>query len=383
MAQPVTVEALRARPVVGAVDSSVKIPQAVIDAGKRAEDIQRQLAGTAEPPAQSPDGSETDADPSAQPQVPRSTRDEPAAGEPAAGEPAAGDPANWERRFKGLQGRYDHDVRQVKDQLGQMSDQIQRLHSENASLRAARTPPAEPPPTQSLLSEQEIADYGPEFIDVARRVAREVAAPLHAEILNLRSQLGHVQQETGNSFLTRMDDQVGSQVKNWRELNVDPRFVEWTKLPDVFSGAIRQQLMQDAWNAGDARRVAAFFQAFLAEEAAVDPQRANGRPRPASRMTVTPTPSPVTAPQSAPRLALEDLAAPGRAHSASGAPAEKPVYTSADITRFYTDVKLGRWRGNEQQQAAIDADIMLAQREGRIVVDQRTAQPLTSNGAIR
>lgn len=374
MAEPVTANQIRHKMPVGAVDPDVKVPQAVIDQGKRAEEIQRQITGQAEPSVvatppndgdQFPDPNKALVQPPAEP--PPGSEPEP---EPEPQAPT--DVASWERRFKGLQGRYDRDVRQVRGNIEQMSDQITRLQQENETLR--RTPIA-PTPVQSLLTEQEVQDYGPEFVDVVRRVAREVATPLETEITNLRSQLGYVQQETGNSFLNRMDDTIAAEVKNWRQINVHPRFVEWTKLPDVFSGVIRQELMQRAWNAGDAQRVIAFFQAFLAEEAAVDPQRANGQRRPASRMVVTPTPSPVTPPNGAtPQLALEDLAAPGRAHSAA-TPAEKPVYTSADITRFYNDVKLGRWRGREQQQAAIDADIMLAQREGRIIVDQRSVLP--------
>lgn len=374
MAEPVTAAALRHKPAPGAVDPDTKIPRAVIEAGKRAEELQRQSTGTAEPSViATPETPQPETPP---PETP--PQEPPEQHEP---EPQNGEPMDWERRFKGLQGRYDRDVRQTREQLNQMSESLNRLQHENATLRQP-APSATPTPPPSLLSEQEIADYGPEFVDVVRRVAREIATPLETEIVTLRNQLGYVQQETGNSFLNRMDETIGGIIKNWREINTHPRFVEWVKLPDVFSGAIRQTLMQEAWNAGDARRVAAFFQAFLAEEAAVDPQRANGQGRPASRMSITPTPSPVTAPQAAPSLALEDLAAPGRAHSAA-TPAEKPVYTSADIARFYTDVKLGRWRGREQQQAAIDADIMLAGREGRVIVDQRSVLPMNPNGAVR
>ena len=238
--------------------------------------------------------------------------------------------------------------------------------------------PQQETPQPSPLTEQEINDYGPEFVDVMRRVAAETAGPLNEEINRLRAAMGHVQQETGNAFLNRMNSSIGAAIPNWADLNKDPRFIQWSQLPDVFSGAIRKQLMQDAWNSGDPHRVAAFFQAFLAEEAATNPQAGNGqRVPPPSRMVVSDTASPVAIPPtSGAPLDLSSLAAPGRAHSAGGSnPAEKPVYTAAEITRFYTDVKLGRWRGREQQQSAIDHDIMLAQREGRIIVDQRTQPP--------
>jgi hypothetical protein len=173
-----------------------------------------------------------------------------------------------------------------------------------------------------------------------------------------------------------MNSTIAAAVPEWVELNKDPRFVEWSQLPDIFSGAIRKTLMQEAWNSGDSSRVIAFFQAFLAEEAALHPPGGNGQVRPAPRTVVgDQSILPPSAPAS-PTLDLATLAAPGRAHSAGGTPAEKPVYTTAEITKFYTDVASGKWRGREQQQAAIDADIILAQRENRIIFNQRTQLPM-------
>jgi hypothetical protein len=53
----------------------------------------------------------------------------------------------------------------------------------------------------SLLTEQELADYGPEFINMVRRGAAEIASPLQTEI----AQLGHVERVTGNVFLRAFD----------------------------------------------------------------------------------------------------------------------------------------------------------------------------------
>ena len=198
--------------------------------------------------------------------------------------------------------------------------------------------------TPASLTEDEINDYGPEMVDIMRRVAAETAGPLQEEIHNLRSQMGHVQQETGNAFLNRMNSTIGAAIPDWSNLNRDPRFIEWSQLPDVFSGAIRKQLMQDAWNNGDPNRVIAFFRAFLAEEAATNPQgQSQQRLPPPSGLVVSDTPMLDPRTPGAP-LDLASLAAPGRAHSAGGTPAEKPVYTAAEITKFYTDVAQGRWR---------------------------------------
>ena len=249
MAEPVTAEVLRAKPPLGGVDPDIKVPQSVRDAGARSEAIQRALIGDAEPSVlETPPNGETPPGEQPQPQP----QPQPPAEEVLP-------PEEWERRFKSMKGRYDR----LNEQVGTMSELLQRLQNENASLRSTA-----PPPDASivpLLTEQEVADYGPEFIDVVRRAATEVAAPLHDEIQRLRSQMGTVQQETSNAFLTRMHATIGGLVPDWQDINRNQQFMDWVRLPEVYSGVMRQQLMQEAWNNGDAVRVAAFFRAFLAE----------------------------------------------------------------------------------------------------------------------
>jgi hypothetical protein len=382
MALPVTSAEMRAKQVPqGAVDPNVKIPQSVLNAGKRSEAIQHAIAGTAEPSVatqvengQPQDGQDL---PSQDNQPASNGQDhQPAQGELPLQQPAEDD-ASWERKFKSLQGRYEGEARRSRDAITQLSQRLEQMEQERNQLRNSQ-PVQEERPAPNVLSEQEIADYGPEFVDVMRRVATEsaerAAGPLNEEINRLRQAMGYVQQETGNAFINRMNTTIGAVIPNWAELNKDARFIQWSQLPDVFSGAIRKTLMQDAWNSGDPHRVAAFFQAYLAEEAATNPQGGNGqRTPPPSRMVVSDSPGGPPTP-GAP-LDLSSLAAPGRAHSAASNPAEKPVYTAAEITKFYTDVAAGRWRGREAQQQAVDHDIILAQREGRILTDNRTQLP--------
>jgi len=363
MAEPVTADDLRQKAAPGAVDPNVKIPRHVVEAGQRSEAIQRAVNGTAEPSVAA-----QIAEPE---QAPRAPQDPLRQGQaPQEPEPHRG-PVDWERQFKSLNGRIEAENRRTREQLAQMSEQLERTQRENALLRGqapVRSDPAQP--VQPMLTEQEIADYGPDFVDVMRRVVAEATNPLINEVNNLRSGLGYVQQETGNAFLNRMNSSLSAMVPRWDDINKDPSFIQWSQLPDVFSGAIRKSLMQEAWNSGDANRVAAFFQAFLAEVAATNPQGSNGQARPMPRTVVENAPSPVQ-----PAFDLASLAAPGRAQSSGTAPVDKPVYTAADISKFYTDVAAGRWRGRDQQRVAIDADIILAQHEGRIISDNRTQLP--------
>jgi len=385
MAQPTTADELRAKPPQPGIDPNVSIPKAVRDAGKRSEVIQQALTGQAEPSVvapPAPNGAEPPPAPppgeAAPPQgTAPSTPPQPAAGQTP---PSESDDNvsidEWKRRFHSMKGRYDR----LAEQVGVMGEQVNRLQTENATLRS-QPPQSQPIPTGSLITQQEVDDYGPEFVDMVRRAAAEIAQPLQDEVRTLRSQLGHVQGEAGNSFLTRMHATIGGLVPNWQDLNRDPRFIEWVALPEVYSGVIRQQLMQDAWNSGDANRVAAFFRAYLAEVAAVDPQGFSARAAPSPPPASAPgMPAAVPGVTLGTRLSLDQLAAPGRAQSSAQMPTDKPVYTAQDITRFYTEVAAGKWRTREADRAAIDADIIAAQHEGRIIPDQRTVRPMDWNG---
>jgi FtsZ-binding cell division protein ZapB len=372
MALPVTADELRKRHTLAGVDPDLKVPAQIKAQALRSSTIQQELLGESEPPVIPPNGTAPPEGTVAPPAVPSQEAGPPQDQQPSP--PAAGSsgdevvsPEEWEKRYRAMKGRYDG----LRGEVGQMSEQLQRLQSENASMRVTSTGPQST--TLNLLTEEEVQEYGPEFVDVIRRAAAEVAGPLQTEIQNLRQQLGSVQQETSNAFLTRMNATISGMVNGWQELNRHPAFVEWTQLPDVFSGVIRQQLMQEAWNNGDAIRVAAFFRAFLNEQAAVDPVGSVPRGDVAPPINPSPIPSPMggTVPIRT-SLSLDALAAPGRGQSGAQSPTGKPVYTAADITRFYTDCAAGKWRTREAERAAIDADIIAAQTEGRVIADRRT-----------
>ena len=402
MAEPVSAATLRAKTALSPVDPNIHLPKNIRDASKRAEILQQALVGEAEPSVLPPTNEQTPPNgvapttppaPSSEaappPQAaapalpPAAPPTPPPAAAPSPPQPPAEpelSPEEWRNRFSAMKGRFDR----MSEQVLMMGEQMHRLEAENAMLRSAAPPP--PPanghaPTGSLITEQEMQDYGPEFVDLVRRAATEIAAPLHQEIQGLQNRLGQVQKETGNAFLTRMHATVGGLVPNWQDLNRDARFISWVQLPDVYSGVMRQQLMQDAWNSGDANRVAAFFRAFLAEEAAVDPRASARAPQPPPPASLAPgLPAAVPGVPLGTRLSLEHLAAPGRAQSSAQMPADKPVYTAQQITQFYTECAAGKWRTREADRAAIDADIIAAQHEGRIIPDQRTIRPMDWNG---
>lgn len=330
-------------------DENVHIPAAVRAAAARSEELLNQANGQTTP---APEQEVT-------PKVTPEPAPEPAAAKPEdtpAPEPKKPevDEKEWENRYKSMKGRYDA----LQSQMAEQSQEIGNLRSLIASLKAQA--PITPAPTttevKKLVTKEEEDEYGPELVDLIGRKAMEVAAQMtasqQAKIDALEARLGDVGQHIGQSTRNQLFASLDTAVPNWKELNNDPKFISWLQLPDVYSGDIRHKMLNAAFEANDGSRVAAFFKGFLAEEAATAP----------AAIETAPTP------EESGKVPLEELAAPGRAKSAatSAVPAEKPFFTSAQITKFYTDVAAGRYKGKETERAKLEKQIFSAQSEGRI-----------------
>jgi hypothetical protein len=262
-----------------------------------------------------------------------------------------------ENDFKAMQTRFeraDQQAQRLSEEVSNLRNVIATMQTAPAPVPTAATPPELQ--AQSLLTPQEISDYGPEFLEVVGKKAREIAgteiAQLRAQVESLSRGMQATTQMTSAQARDKMLDILNEKIPTWRDINNDPNFLAWLRLPDAFSGAIRHDLLKAAYDQNNAARVSAFFQGFLAEEAAVEP----ANPAPPARPGAAPA-----------RVPLETLAAPGRAKSAAAsAPAEKPIITRAQVAAFYADVAAGKYRGREQEKNQAEAEIFLATNEGRL-----------------
>ena len=260
----------------------------------------------------------------------------------------------WERRYKGMEGRYkraENDIRSMSEQIASMQNLIASMQ------RAPQETPAELRP-QSLLTPEERSEYGDEFLGVVARRAKE---ELNPEVASLRSQLTKLEKQLQgtaeqNSARERyqLEASLDQRIPHWRDINVLPEFHAWLALPDMYSGAIRHELLKTAYAQNNTPRVLAFFKGFLDQEAAFVPQ--GGEPHQAAEL------------QNGGKVPLESFAAPGRAKTsaAGAAPVEKPIITRAQITQFYADSASGKYRGRDAEKSQLEAMIFDAERDGRI-----------------
>lgn len=267
------------------------------------------------------------------------------------------DDQTWEHKYKSMKGRYDRS----QDQIRAMSEQIQSMQNVMATMQMERNTPANLPDdagSQRLITEDEERDYGQDFLKVVGKKAKE---EFNVEVSGLRNELaelkakmqgvnGYVAQNERQTMLRQMDERLPV----WRDINVADEFKDWLALPDPYSGAIRHDMLKAAYAENNTPRVLAFFDGFLAEEAALAPSGAR-------QDTTGQQPSPG-------KVSLETLAAPGRAKTAAGstAPAEKPFFTRAQIAAFYADCSTGKYRGKDAEKDKLEKQIFEAQQDGRI-----------------
>ncbi len=366
-----TIQPLAPNPHIAPVDPNVVIPDHVKAAAAAADAAHAALYATKEPEALAPDPAAEEAARAAAAQAAaEATAAAPAAPEPAPQEqhpaPTAADQnvsaEEWRHRFLSMQGRYNASLREKASMEEQMTQLGQELVRTQNMLAQTHTSPQPQAPNRTdhgnvnLITPEDVEGYGEEMIDLARRAALSAVGP---ELQQLRQENEQLKRRTDNVGKQELFARLTAALPNWRQINTSAQFKTWLRLPNVYTGQLRQNMLKAAVDGAEAPKVIALFRDFLAEA------NATGAGAPAEQIE---QPAPAPAPRQ-PAVSLDTLAAPGRARPASGdsqVPSEKPIYTRAQITKFYDEKRRGFFAGREAEVAAFETDLGLAQREGRI-----------------
>lgn len=326
-------------PQSGRNDPDVVIPEAIRRQNKNIEDYYKQATSgqapaeqkaTAPQPLENGDASQNEQ----QAQAPKEK----------AGE------IDYKHQYLSNKGRWER----AEAKAAQLAEQVDSLRSIIAQSAAAPVSSGTGTTTR-LVTDQEIEDFGPDLIDVARRLAQEETANLRSQLSEVTSKLNAMANTTVVDARQRMLDRLGQEIPEWNALNENPEFLAWLGLPDVFSGVIRHDMLKAAYERNDASRVVAFFKGFLQEKAVVG---------------VAPTTKKAQAETPAPKMSLEEFAAPGRGGTSSTATAgadEPPTITTHEIATFYADCAAGRYDKKPEEKLRIERAIFAAQAKGRII----------------
>lgn len=264
----------------------------------------------------------------------------------------------WKQRYRTLQGKYNAEIGHANRRVSELEGQIQQLSSQLEELKNRRTEP-DPELQKPLVRPEDVENFGSDMVDFVRRAVQEgmraeraeyqkKIQELEARNAKLEATLAGVEEKTGQTAVQAFLQQLDALVSDWRALNTDPAFLLWLEEEHELTGTPRRVLLQAAEQSLDAKRVAAFFNAFKKETGRVAPP---------------PTPNSQTR-QASPEVARQ--VQPGKSKAAT-TPASEPakkIWTEREIAQFYENAKLGRY--SREDQARIEAEIDLAVAEGRI-----------------
>lgn len=355
------------------VDPNVRIPDHVQQSASAADALHARLyAAPADPAAEEAARAAAAAAaapeivPAVVPAAPAQEQVQPAAGDDFTGpadNKALGD-SEWARRYNSMRGRFEAQVRSngaMEQQMRELGQELLRTQQMLATVQSSPVPadnrPARGPDHGNVITDADREGYGDELIDLARRAARDAMGP---EMDALRADNATLTNRIKSTAKRELFQEMDRALPTWRQINKDQRFLGWLRLPNIYTGQVRGNMLKAAVDGGNAPQALQLFRDFLLEA------QATGMIAPAA-------PTEQQAPQQAaphvPAIDLNALAAPGRAKPSSGdsqVPAAKPNYSRADIAKFYEDSRKGLYAGRDAEYRAIEADLSAAQREGRI-----------------
>jgi hypothetical protein len=260
----------------------------------------------------------------------------------------------WEQKYKTLQGMYNADVPRLNAQNRELNSRISQME-ELLSTMSNQAPAQPEVSTDPLITDDDMKEYG-DSIDVMRRAAREEVNAANGRIAHLEKmiqqlqgvvpQVHKVQAQQTQATEQAFWNELSSKVPNWQDTNNNEAFQSWLLEVDPLTGISRQTYLEDAQKNLDVGRVANFFTAW---------GQVNG------------TPESVAQENRQVNSQLERQVSPGRGRAGRPVAKEGQNYAPADITKFFEDVRKGKYKGREDERGRIERDIFAAQREGRIV----------------
>jgi hypothetical protein len=243
---------------------------------------------------------------------------------------------DWEHRFKTQKQKYDETVPVLRKENQELGDRVTELEK---LIEKAKPDADDATHNQPIFSPEEIEEYGADFLAVVERVAGRREDPsidIAKELNELKAQFNSIAEVQAKTDEDRFFDDLVGLVPDWEAVNEDEDFKKWLSEEMPLTGKERQFFLIQAQKALNARKVASFFAAWKGE--------------------------------SGQQTYLFDTVQGGEGGGETVATEDysNEIITKAEIKQFYDDLKLGRYRKNEEEARQIEMRIFRAQRENRV-----------------
>ncbi len=255
-------------------------------------------------------------------------------------------PDVWAHKYDVLRGKYDAEVPRLHQQVRELETS---LRTAVERLDTASKAKESTPEQRQAVDPKDVENFGEDLVQMVDRVAGQAiarasqvfdakVAQFEAKITELQATMKGTSQQVAMTAEQSFFERVSKLVPEWEAINVDPGFLAWLNEVDPVYGVARQAALSRAQESLNADHAAAVFRAYLG------PQKSEPK-----------KPDP-----------LDKQVSPRGAATVQPTPTEKPVFTSAQITEFYDNVRRGMYRGNEAEAARIEQVINTALSEGRV-----------------
>jgi ribosomal protein L29 len=239
-----------------------------------------------------------------------------------------------------LQGKYDAEVPRLHQQVRELQAAIQQMqHQINAPPPPPAAPekPAEP---ERYVSDEDVANYGEDFVDIQRRIALDATRELRKQIDELKTQL--VQQHTQVQTVS-FETTLRQAIPDFAAVNADPDWVAWLNEVDPLLRGPRRMVAQAAYERQDVEAINGYVELFKQSRAAPPKPEVNREQE--LRRQVQPSRSAASAPINA-----------------------QKTYTMAEADALFNRMQQLTAQGRIDEAKRLDAEISTAYAEGRVLV---------------
>ena len=314
------------------------LPKAVAAATEELAALEQQLQAPVEPET-APDGQTEDAHPTPEPSP------EPVTAAPVAStdvphpEPQEVPEEKWEHKYRRLQGKYDAEVPRLHAQVRELQGVLAQMQQQ---MQAPPPPAEQPKEPDKYVSDEDVANYGEDFVDIQRRITLDATRDLRKQVEDLKAQLA---QQGSQVQSVSFEAQLLKAVPDFEQINADPAWIEWLNEVDPLIRAPRRAIAQQAFVAGDVEAVKSYVDLWRKSQAPAQPAPAVSR-----------------------QQELQRQVQPSRATASAPTSGGKKTYTLGEAEALFNRIQHLTAQGRIDEAKRLDAEISAAYAEGRISV---------------
>lgn len=311
------------------------LPKAVAAATEELAALEQQLQAPVEP--ETPPDGQTETPPAPEPSPEPAPTTQVASSDVSSEVPEE----KWEHKYRRLQGKYDAEVPRLHQQVKELQAALQQMQHQ-IQPAPPPPPPEKPAEPERYVSDEDVANYGEDFVDIQRRITLDATRELRKQVEELKTQLA---QQGSQVQSVSFEARLLKAVPDFEQINADPAWIEWLNEVDPLIRGPRRAIAQQAFVAGDVEAVKSYVDLWRKSQAPAQPAPAVSR-----------------------QQELQRQVQPSRATTSAPSSGAKKTYTLGEAEALFNRIQSLTAQGRIDEAKRLDAEISAAYAEGRISV---------------